>query len=216
MSTRDPWADPETRTEPGAPYAGPPATAPPGYGWAPPGYGSWAPPGYGYPSAWPVAPRRPRRPGQVIAAAVLAFVQAAMVLVGSLYVWFAASLVEVATSNVPGTFDASTAQELATEGAILSAVQVISAILLIAAGVMALNLRSRLTWLLLVVAHAVQVVLSGYWLVRLLMLAGDASDPEIGGVFTVFTLFFAAGPLVGLGLVSFGPGRRWFGDGAQA
>jgi hypothetical protein len=36
--------------------------------------------------------------------------------------------------------------------------------------------------------------------------------PDSGGTFAVFTLLFAAMPLVGIGLVG-GPGRRWF-DGA--
>ena len=41
-----------------------------------------------------------------------------------------------------------------------------------------------------------------YWLVRLTSLASDTPGPDAGGVFFVFTLFFAAGPLVGLGLVA--------------
>jgi hypothetical protein len=222
---RDPWADPDTPTEEGAPYAGPPATAPPGYGWAPPGYGPspYAPPGYpapgyGYPAphapAWPMPPRGPRRPGQVIASAVLAFVQAAMVLIASLYVWFAASIVDVVATDAPGTLDTRTAQGLATEGTVLSAVQVVSAVLLVVAGVMVLNQRNRRSWILLLAAHGVQVVLSVYWLIRLSSLAGDTPGPDSTGVFLVLTLFFAAGPLVGLGLVLAGAGRRWFDSSA--
>lgn len=219
MSGREPWADPSTPTEPGAPYAGPPATAPPGAAWAPPGYGQpgygppaypsygYPPPGYGYPAPWPVAPRGPRRPGQVIASAVLAFVQAAMVLIASLYVWFFASLATVATAGAPGSLDA---EGLATEGTVLAAVQVVSVVLLVTAGVLALNRRSHTTWLLLVAAHAVQIVLSIYWLVRLLALADDVPGPDTDTVFAAFTLFFAAGPVVGLALVVLGAGRRWF------
>jgi hypothetical protein len=212
------------------PYAGPPATAPPAPVWGPghgqPGYGPPAygvpgyppagyppvgyPPGYGYPAPWPVVPRGPRRPGQVIASAVLAFVQAALVLIASIYVWLFASLVTVATSEVPGSFDASTAEGLATEGTVLSAVQLLSAVLLVTAGVMALNRRSRGTWVLLVVGHAVQIVLSVYWLVRLLILAGDVPGGDVDTVLITFTLFFAAGPVVGLGLIVVGAGRRWF------
>jgi hypothetical protein len=217
--SRDPWADPATPTEPGAPYAGPPATAPPGTSWAPPGHGQtgsgapgyqpygYPPPGYGYPAPWPVAPRGPRRPGQVIASAVLAFVQAAMVLIASLYVWFFASIVTVASAGAPGVLDA---EGLATEGTVLAAVQVVSAVLLVTAGVLALNRRSRTTWLLLVAAHALQIVLSLYWLVRLLALADDVSGPGTDTVLATFTVFFAAGPVVGLGLVLTGVGRRWF------
>lgn len=217
----DPWADPTTPTERGAPYAGPPTTAPPGAGWAPPGYGApyphagygYPPPGYGYPSPWPVVPRA-RRPGQVIASAVLAFVQAAMVLVASLYVWFAASIVDIVAADAPGSLDTGTARDLATEGSVLAIVQVVSAVLLVGAGVMALNQRNRRSWMLLLAGLGLQVVLSVYWLVRLLALAGATAGPDAGGLFFVFTLFFAAGPLVGLGLVLIGPGRHWFDTGS--
>jgi protein-S-isoprenylcysteine O-methyltransferase Ste14 len=146
---------------------------------------------------------------------VLAFVQAAVVLIASVYVWFFASLVTVVTSEAPGTLDATTAQGLATEGTVLAAVQVLSAVLLVTAGVLVLNRWSRGICLLLVAAHALQVVLCVYWLVRLVALAGDVPSPDADGVLIVLTLFFAAGPLVGLGLVVLGPGRRWFEDGTQ-
>ena len=71
----------------------------------------------------------------MITAAVLAFVQAAMVLIASLYVWFAASIVDVVTADAPGSLDAETAQGLATEGTVLAIVQVLSAALLVGAGV---------------------------------------------------------------------------------
>ena len=94
MPGSSPWADPTTETQPGAPYQGPPPTAPQ-YGYpAPYGYGYPGPapyPGYGYPGPW--APRRPQRPGQVITSAVLAFVQTALVLVASLYLWFFTSMI---------------------------------------------------------------------------------------------------------------------------
>jgi hypothetical protein len=172
-------------------------------------------PGYGYPPPWPVA-ARPRRPGQVIASAVLAFVQSAMVLIASLYVWFFASLVDVITADVPGTLDTDTAQGLAVEGTILAAVQVASAILLIAGGVMALNSRSRRTWVILLAAHGVQIVLSVYWLVRLSQLGADVPGSDPSRALLVLAFFFLAGPAVGLGLVVVGGGRRWFGDAAQS
>jgi hypothetical protein len=146
----------------------------------------------------------------VITSAVLAFVQAAQVLIASLYVWFAASIVDAVSADAPGTLDTATAQGLATEGTVLAIVQVLSAVLLVGAGVIALNQRNRRAWILLLAAHGLQVVLSGYWLVRLTSLAGDVPGPDAGAVFVVFTLFFAAGPLVGLGMVLFGAGRRWF------
>ncbi len=236
MSGRDPWADPSTPTEPGAPYAGPPATTPhplspgqlpPGYlppGYGPPGYG---PPGYGYPGVpygqpppaygYPVpghpgpwAPRRQRPPGQVIASAVLAFVQAALVLIASVYVWFFASILEVAAAGAPEVVDP---EGLATEGTVLALVQLLSAVLLVTAGVLALNRRTRSTWTLLVGAHALQLVLCAYWLVRLITLTDGFPGAEGGGALAVSTLFFAAGPVVGLGLLIAAGARAWFAAG---
>jgi hypothetical protein len=204
------------------PYAGPPATAPPGATWAPPAYGApayppygypppgYPPPGYGYPPPWPVPAPGARRPGQVITSAVLAFVQAAMVIIASLYLWFFASLVTVATNGAPGSFDA---EGLATEGTVLAGVQVLSAVLLITAGVLALNRRGPGTWRLLLAAHAVQIVLALYWWIRLVTLADDFSDDGVDGLLLGSTLFFVAGPAVGLGLLLAGASRRWFAAG---
>jgi hypothetical protein len=140
---------------------------------------------------------------------VLAFVQAALVIIASLYVWFFASIVTVATAGAPGTLDAG---GLATEGTVLSAVQVLSAVLLVTAGVLALNRRSAGTWRLLLGAHALQIALAVYWWVRLVMLAEEFPGGDVDGVLIGFTLFFAACPAVGLGLVVVGAGRRWFAD----
>jgi hypothetical protein len=57
---------------------------------------------------------------------------------------------------------------------------------------------------------AVQVVLAGYWFVRLSSLADDIPGPDPTSAFLAFTLLFAAGPLVGLGMLLIGPARRWF------
>ena len=93
----NPWSDPSTPTQPGSPYLGPPPTAPHPYGYPSP-YGGY--PGYGYPGSWaPVPPRPPQRPGQVITTAVLAFVQAGVVLFASLYLWFIASVVDLAADG---------------------------------------------------------------------------------------------------------------------
>jgi hypothetical protein len=205
-----PWADPTTPTEPGAPYAGPPATvqpyaAPTAYGHPPYGAATWGRPApYGY--APP--PRRPQRPGQVITAAVLAFAQAVVVLIASLYLWFFASIAEVAAAEAGGVWSPGTMDTLATEGTVLAIVQLLSAVVLVGAGVWALNSQRRGAWLLLVAALAVQVLLAGYWAVRLMTEIGGF-DSE-GAIFS-FSLFFAAGPLVGLGMLLVGPGRRWFG-----
>lgn len=206
-----PWADPATTTETGPPYAGPPpAAAPPAYGY-PPQYGAapyWGPPNpYGY----PLPPRRPQRPGQVITAAVLAFAQAVVVLVASLYLWFFASIAEVAAAEADGIYPPGTVDALAAEGTVLAIVQLLSAVLLIGAGVWALNSRRRAAGVLLTTALAVQVVLAVYWAVRL---NSEVGGYGTGGTIAAFTIFFAAGPLVGLGMLLVGPGRRWF-EGAD-
>ena len=205
-----PWADPTTPTEPGAPYAGPPATvqpyaAPTAYGHPPYSAATWGQPApYGY----ALPPRRPQRPGQVITAAVLAFTQAVVVLIASLYLWFFASIAEVAATEAGGVWSPGTMDTLATEGTVLAIVQLLSAVVLVGAGVWALNSQRRGAWLLLVAALAVQVLLAGYWAVRLMTEIGGF-DSE--GAILSFSLFFAAGPLVGLGMLLVGPGRRWFG-----
>jgi hypothetical protein len=211
----DPWADPATRTHPGSPYAGPPATAPVQpvpYGYpAPSGY----PAPYGYPAPWPGPPHRgPARPGQVVTAAVLAFVQAGLVLIASLYVWFFASIIEFAATEGSPVYSPGAVDALATEGTVLAVVQLASAALLIAAGIRALSARTRAAWLLLVAATALQVLLALYWVVRLGMLLDGAADAGARGAFLAFTVFFAAAPLVSLGLLLIGAGRRWF-DGLQ-
>lgn len=220
MTGGSPWADPNSPTQPGAPYAGPPVTgrpAPPpyagGYGYpGVPAYGApYGPPGYppyGYPPPWPPLPKKP---GQVIAAAVLAFVQGALVLLSSVYVVFFSSLVGIAAGTDPGSAPEEVAG-LASEGTVLGFVQVASAVLLVVAGVLALNTRRRRALVVLVVAFAVQVLLCGYWAVRLSMLADEIPGSDPTGAFLAFTLLFLAGPAVGLGLTLLGAGRRWFDE----
>jgi hypothetical protein len=231
-----PWADPNTPTEPGQPYSGPPSTPPhapygyPGYGPAQPGYGYppgqpyyGYPPGqpygygspYGYPAApygapgawWPVPAPPPRRPGQVITSAVLAFVQAGLVVFASLYVWLFASLLDLAAQSpgFPGAADG-----IGAEGTVLAIVQFVSAAFLIAAGIRALSRRTRGAWVLLLVALGVQVVLAVYWGFRLSDFFGSMPGPDPSGVVVGLSLLFAAAPVVGIGLVAAGAGRRWF------
>jgi hypothetical protein len=143
----------------------------------------------------------------VITAAVLAFAQAVVVLIASLYLWFFASIAGVATSGADGVFDPAAVDALATEGTVLAIVQLLSAVLLVGAGVWALTSRRRAAGQLLVAALAVQVVLAGYWTMRLLAEIGGF---DTDGTILAFSLFFALGPLVGLGMLLVGPGRRWF------
>ena len=201
-----PWADPSTATEPGLPYAGPPPTAP--QQWGPPPYGypqPYAAAPWGAPYGYPLPPRPPQRPGQVITAAVLAFAQSVVVIIASLYVWFFASIADLAAAD--GVAAPGTIESLAAEGTVLALVQIVSAVLLIGAGVWALNSRRRGAGLLLAVALGVQVVLSAYRLVRL---QSEFGGSETDGTILAFSLFFAVAPLVGLGMLFVGPGRNWF------
>jgi hypothetical protein len=223
----NPWADPATWTQPGEPYAGPPGTTPPSYGspygppvYGPPAYGApqygpppyaGYPPAYGYPGPW--AP--PRRPGQLITAAVLAFVQGGLVLIASLYVWFFASVADLAVQGTSGSFAPGPVDALATEGTTLAIVQLVSFVLLVVGGIRALNARTRGAWRLLLVSHAVQVALSVYWAVRLSMIFDDVPGPDGEGPLVAFTVFFAAGPLVAIGLLLTRTVRAWFAPAEQ-
>jgi hypothetical protein len=149
----------------------------------------------------------------VIASAVLAFAQAALVALASAYLLFFASLMGLAAREDPSSAPAGVAS-LATEGTVLGVVQVVSVVLLVVAGVLALNRRSRVSWLLLSAAHGGQILLAVYWTIRLLAVLRDIPGPDPSGAFVSFALLFAAGPAVGLGLVLLGAGRRWFDLGA--
>ncbi len=213
---RDPWADPTTPTQQGAPYAGPPPTAPapgwpPPYGASPYGaspYGAWPPPWPGY--GWPPGPPAPRRPGQVVGAAVLAFVQAALVLVGALYVYTFASVAALAAAEAGAGLSTGRAADLAREGQVLALVQLASVVALVVGGILVLSRATRTAWITLVVAFAVQLVLALYWAVRLSDVIGSLPGAGDGGFLVGMSLFFAAAPLTGLGLLVAGPGRRWF------
>jgi hypothetical protein len=157
-----------------------------------------------------VPPRGPQRPSQVVTSAVLAFVQAGVVLIASLYVYFFASILGIATQENPGVFRSASVVAFASEVSVLAIVQFVSVVLLVVAGIRALVARTRVAWLLTVAAHAVQIVLAVYWAVRLITLMNDTPGPDSGGALTAVTIFFAAAPIVGLGMVVGGPGRRWF------
>jgi hypothetical protein len=192
----------------------PPYGAPAPYGY-PAQYGAPAPYGYpaqyGYPGPWgPVPPRGPQRPGQVITSAVLSFVQAGVVLIASLYVWFFASVIDVLGQDNPAVYGSSRMNGLATEVTVLAAIQLVSVVLLVVAGIRALSARTRMAWLLSVGAHAVQIVLAVYWAVRLITLMNEVPGPDAQGALAAVTIFFGAAPVVGLGMVLAGPGRRWF------
>ena len=109
---------------------------------------------------------------------MLAFVQAGLVLIASLYVWFFASVADLAVQGTAGVFAPGPVDALATEGTALAIVQLVSFVLLVAGGIRALNARTRTAWRLLSSSHAVQVVLSLYWAVRLSMIFDDVPGPD--------------------------------------
>lgn len=195
----NPSSDPATETEPGASYAGPPPMTP-----------SWGPPAAPYPAAWqqpwphpwPPAPARSRRPGQVVGAAVLAFVQAAGVALATAYLKLLGTVFSMAADQ-PG-FPADGAA-LAAEAGVLAVVQLVSVVVLVAGGVLALSRRGALARWTVVAALAGQLVLAAYWAVRLVGVFDSGS-----GVLLVLVLCFAAAPAVALGLMVGRPARGWF------
>ena len=164
-----------------------PGHPPPGY--PPPGY---PPPGWGRPGTWygPPPPRGPERPGVVLAAAVLCFAQAGLVLVASFYV----SLL----GSVAGVFDEGVADRLL----LVTLVQLLSVGALVAAGV--LELSGRRLWLL--IAVGVQAALTVYWTVTVSDLAAYGGD---GTGLVLVPLFFLVAPAVALGLALTVEGTRW-------
>ena len=199
-----PWSDPATETQPGAPYAGPPPTTPyrPAPGWTLPAPYGTAWPHPGWPQPWPPAGARPQRPGQVIAAAVLAFVQAAVVALATAYLQLLGTVFSMAAGE-PG-FPADGAA-LAAEAGVLSLVQLVSVVLLVAAGVLALTRRRAVVRWALAAAFALQLALTAYWAARLLGAFGSAP-----GVLLFLVVCFAAGPAVALGLSVGRPARAGF------
>jgi hypothetical protein len=146
----------------------------------------------------------------VITSAVLAFVQAGVVLIASLYLWFFTSIMGVAARDNPAVFGSSRMESLVTEATVLAVVQVLSVVLLIVGGVRALSSRTRTARLLVVAAHTAQVLLAVYWAVRLITVVDNLPGVGVEAVPAAFTIVFAAAPVVGLGLLLFGPGRQWF------
>ncbi|RBY79174.1 hypothetical protein DQ239_05850 [Blastococcus sp. TF02-09] len=146
----------------------------------------------------------------MVSAAVLAFVQAVVVFIASLYVWFFASIADLASSGRPDVYTSATARQLAQEGTVLAVVQLFSVALLVVGGIVALNRRTPTAYRLLAGAHVVQVVIGLYWAGRLLDVLGNLPGAEGEGSLAAFSLFFLVGPAVSLGLLLRKPARRWF------
>jgi hypothetical protein len=145
----------------------------------------------------------------VTGAAVLAFVQAAIALIGTLYTYMLSALVGLTAQQ--GSPAPPELRGLASEGTVLAVVQLVSAVPLVVGGILALTRRTLAAWFTLVVALAVQVLIALYWTLRLSGALGNEFDAE-GGPLAGFALFFAAAPLVALGLLLVGAGKAWFTD----
>jgi hypothetical protein len=178
----------------GAPYTGPPQYPqypPPQYPQQP----QWGPPPYGMPVSpqpgWgrPPYPPRPQRPGSVIAAAVLGFASAVLVLMGTLYAMAFSALLSLARGPDAGI------------GAWLAVLQLTCAALLTVGGVRALGRDPR--WLL--GAAAGQLALSVYWLVVL----GDLAPPTVAHSVLVLPLLYGALAVAAAGLTFLPDARAW-------
>jgi hypothetical protein len=171
----------------GGPYAGPPQYVPPAY--SPPPYGP--PPQYGPPPGWGWSPypARPQRPGPVIAAAVLVFASALLVLVGTVYAMAFSALLSLARGPDAGV------------GPVVALLQLALAGLLVVGGLRVLH-RDR-WWLL--GAAAGQLAMTVYWLAVL----HDVAPPTVDDTVLVLPLLYGALALVAAGLTFLPDARAW-------
>jgi hypothetical protein len=140
---------------------------------------------------------------------VLTFVQAAVTLVATFYVFVLASVAGVAARE-PDSGVLGGLGGLATEGRIVSAVQLAGVVLLVVGGVLALSRRSLLAWRLLVAALVAQLALVVYWIVRIGTLTADlGSGDNPRTVFLVLGIAFAVLPATALVLACLAPSRQW-------
>lgn len=203
-SSANPW-DPQARQQdhphgPQNPYgstesfAQPPQpsyTPPPQYGGYPPAaYGTpYGQPGYAAPYGVPYgAPTGPQRPGAALAAAVLSYIQAGVVLICSFFVLAAGTAV--------------------TELLLIGIVQLISVGLLIFGAVQVTSGTGRM---MLFLGNGVQLALVVYYLIRISTLGSDLEGADSEGA-VVIPLFFAVMPAVALGLALSGAVTRFIAE----
>jgi hypothetical protein len=158
--------------QPGAGFGAPA----PAYGYPPPVYG-YPPPGYGYPSS-------NARPGAVVAASVLGYVLAGLLIVAGIFLLSLAS----STSQIADTFDlngASITAELTFDGLL----NFLAAGLLIGGGV-GFTTGRRAGRKTLVIGNAITLGAAIYWVSR--------TSGNNGAV--VWVLLFSALAVVGIGL----------------
>ena len=170
------------------PYPGPPAS---GYYVPPFGAPAPAPPPPGYPGAYR-APWDTGRPGGIAAASVLAYVNAGLLILAGLLLLAGSSAVD-SWNDAFGSHDNHIATELAVDGI----VNLVSAGLQIAGGVMIAG-RSMTGRILLTVGGGLCVAAGVYWVIRV---------HDVG--VTIWTIVFVALPIIGISLAWTVPATEW-------
>lgn len=210
--------DNDSQQPPQGSYGGPPPTqqfgAQPGYpqpGYPQPGYP--AQPGYphpygypaypygqqpGYPAYGPPQQLGPRRPGLVIAASVLAYVNAGMIILAGALLLFGAAIVDDFESS------AGTGTDYGTEVALLGVANLIAAGLLIAGAVIFTGGKST-GRTMLSVGNGIVIALTVYWLVRF----SDDRFRNAGDGFIVWGVIFAALAILPLAFSFTGQINQW-------
>ena len=195
------WQPPgdEVPVYPSTPADNPYAAGIPQYGGYPaqPGYGYPPPPGYGYPPpgyGYPAVPPGERRPGTLLAAAVLGYVAAGLLILAGILLFDGASLVHDIDTQT-GLNNDSVTTELVLDGF----ANLIAAALLIAGAVVMTGGRppGRVMYS---VGAGIVLVESIYWMARW---ADDL--PYL----VVYALLFAALAVVGLALGWTAGGTAW-------
>ena len=148
-----------------------------------------------------------RPPAEVVAAAVLAFVQAAAVMVASVFVAFLVVVVVALAAQMDVPSGLPFAELIA-----LAAVQLASIAALVIGGVRVLRRRDRTSRRVLAGALVVQLPLAAYWTVRVSpFFAGE--EPGVLAMPPFGVLVLTVAPVVGLGLLSTPSSRAWFAGG---
>lgn len=176
---------------PGPPQPGYPPPSPYGYPGYPP-YGYPTPYPYAPPPGYPYQPPRPGRPGTTIAAAVLGFVLAAVLLVAAMLLLGGAS----AINSVADDIDADTSWTV--EWLIDAVINLFAAGALIAGGVALLS-RQRVGLYLMSAANLVVIACGVYWVARF----------DVNGGLAGFAIVFCGLAVVSTALAWTPNGLRW-------
>ncbi|MEO9138427.1 MAG: hypothetical protein ABI345_05110 [Jatrophihabitans sp.] len=186
--------------QPGCPQQGYPEQGYPAQAYAQPGYppqpyAAYPPQPYGY-APYPGAPQGPGRPGVATAAAVLAYVNAGLLILSGSFLLLGASIatdIERGYNNNTGL-----SSELGFDGFL----NLVTAGLLIAGAVMMTG-RKPTGRILLAVGNAVVLAEAVYWLTRF-----NGDEYRLGG-FIVYAVLFGALAILPLAFSFSGNVSRW-------